>query len=189
MNTGGSLYLSSMEAKKYIPSTARVEFSPTDFNIYRIAARYMLYPLELSERWQYFIDFDHSVINPPSDWNVYLLSTGVRIFVKPGYDILQEPNLVNPYFGFKVMVTFMIVVAINMAMGWLLLRFFPLGKWSELRLSFLGTGYVALFIALAVVLWLFLLWGGTLEQNALIILWVMTSLILLLVFKGEQVEK
>ena len=82
---------SAREAENFIPSDAAIDFSPSRWNIHRVAARYSLYPREVAEHWDYFIDFDRSVQNPNPAWQIYYLSTGVPIYAKAGHAFLSHP--------------------------------------------------------------------------------------------------
>ena len=180
------IYLSALAAKSVIPDGAPVEVSPLRLNVYRLAAKYLLSPLKLSKDWGFFIDFDNSVAYPYPTWDVYALPTGVKIFTKPGYEILLEPKFVKPYSPLKILIIFLAVIALNLGFGALLLHLLSLYKVGQGMMWFWGTSYIIGMLLFTIFLWVFLLLGGQLETNILTIIWVMASLMLLLVSKKEH---
>ncbi len=183
------VYSSALEAKAVIPDDAPVEISPAKLNIYRLAAKYLLYPIKLSKDWFFFIDFDNTIPYPYPTWDVYELSTGVKIFAKPGHEFLLEPNSIKPYSPFKIFIIFLAVVALNLGFGALLLHLLGLHRVGQGMMWFWGTSYIIGMILFTIFLWLFLLLGGPVETNILTIVWVMASLMLLLVSKNEKAEQ
>ena len=182
------LYLSVLSAKAVIPEDSPIEIAPFGFNIYRLAARYLLSPLPISKDWVYFIDFDHSVEYPYPTWQIYDLPTGVRIFAKPGYEILADPKSIVPYSPLKISMIFLAVVILNLGFGVLLLHLLNYYKVSQKMFWVWGASHIVGMLLFTIFLWLFLLLGGKLETDVLTIIWVMASLILLVIAKREKPE-
>ncbi|MCK5215496.1 MAG: hypothetical protein KAR05_09095 [Candidatus Omnitrophica bacterium] len=180
------IYLSALEAKMVIPDGEPINITPSGFSLYRMIIGYIMHPLQISRDWNYFIDFENSYKNPPQGCSVYSLGSGVHIYVKPGYGLISEAESQRPYSAIKVIAVFFAVTSLSMGAAILMLRVLEATNARSQEVWFWGASYIIGFLFLTIVVWLFLLLGGKLERMALLILWVTTSLVLLLFNKQDE---
>ena len=151
------IFDSALEAKEVIPSDAAINFSPSKWNLYRVAARYSLYPYEAAENWDYFVDFTKNATADPK-WRSLELSTGVPVFAKSGHEFQPARPFLRPY---PIAKNFFIFLLLAVYQCWLgrsmlkLFRFFESGNSGWVW----GTSYLLGYLVLTLLLWILLMPG------------------------------
>lgn len=163
------------KAKSVIPKKKNIEISPRKWTITRCKARYALYPFELNKEkdWDFFIDLDRSIKNPPTNWKRLKISPKVNIYAKPGVEFLPEKpdHFIKKYPSLFIFLTFLWVTLFHVLMGALILSLLKISYQSIGIVWYLSTTYLAGFVCLSLAVWAYLLVGGAFEQIDIIILW------------------
>jgi hypothetical protein len=176
-------FASTTRAKELIPPGSAVAISYLPSSIENIAARYNLYPLELSPHWDYLIDLAHSVKDPLSTpLNNRQLSTGIFLFSKDNLPFLSPPKTSGRNASGKSLLLFTVLVIFETLLGLSLLNLFkiPFPKTDVLWIT--TTGYLAGFCVFTASLWLLLLGGVPLNLQTLILLALFLSTLSLFSF-------
>ncbi len=168
------IFDSALEAKGMIPADAAIDFSPAQWNLYRVSARYSLYPHETSKNWRYFIDFSKN-FNPDPGWKSYILSTGVLVFAKAGNEIQRNKSSLPPtYPTAQNFFIFMFMVIYQCWLGSYVLKWLKISR-SENPCWYWGTSYLLGFLVLTLLLWIFLLVGGEMTKESMTVLCVIVG--------------
>ena len=161
------------KAKTIIPENAKVDLSPKNWVFTRCTARYALYPFELNKDWDFFIDYDQSITNPPPDWKSLKLFRNIVIYAKPGFEFLktskEEP--ISLYPGGTIVLTFLWISAFYVLTGIAVLSAIKIPYYPERRHWFLSTSYLVGFVCLTCAVWVYLLLGGAFEKSHVFIIW------------------
>ena len=163
-------YASSIEAKKYIPPHSKIQISPNKLSIEKIARRYFLYPLEISKQWSYFIDFDHNFKETSKSLSKYQTYSGTLIYSQPNHKLLSKNNSPKEYSTIRALLIFTAITLFQIYCGFLILKICSINH-TQLGASWhISTSYLLGVLYVNILLWVFLLFKGSLNQTNLLLL-------------------
>lgn len=170
------------QAKSIIPENAKVDLSPRDWVFARCQARYFLYPFELNKDWDFFIDYDQSIKDPPSNWKSVKLFRNIIIYAKPGFEFLKDSKdeSIRSYPTGPIVFTFIWVSLFYVLIGIAVLSLIKIPYDPEQRHWFLSTSYLAGFVCLTSFTLGYLILGGAFEKIHVFIMW--TGILLVAIF-------
>ena len=91
-----SFYKSTADVRKVVPPDARIQLSLSELDIDYTAMRYYLYPIQISNYWDYFLDFTGTF---KSKENIQLERRPVYknafIYARPGNLFMSVPVMVQ----------------------------------------------------------------------------------------------
>jgi len=76
-----------------VPEYSKIQYTNKRWEYRRVAARYVLYPRELSENWSYLIDEGDSAQNIPSEWFKVPISSRISVYAKGGINFFHQPRI------------------------------------------------------------------------------------------------
>jgi hypothetical protein len=173
------------ELIQQLPGNAKVEVSPIVWKRDRVKARYALYPIEIDEEsgsnWNYFVDLEGGTFEQvQTPLEVHRLTSGVKVFVKPGNKLISQLSSVPNRSIFGSIQTFLLLTIANMIAGLGLLVFLKISKKETGLLWYLGSAYMLGFLVVTGVTWLSMLAGLSFERKNIFIITIAVPSILIL---------
>ncbi len=175
-----SIYKTAPEAQKIIPPGAKVETSFKPLSIEWRAARYALYPLEISPEASYILEFPSQKLERQPGWPSRTFSDGTRLYTAPGSPArTTEASERSPAPKYPLHF-FLLTVFLNGLTGALLLRLLRINAAEGGLFYFLGTGCLLGAVIYGLSLWLLLLCGVPLNPPSLWLTYLLWPLLLAL---------
>jgi hypothetical protein len=167
----------ALRAKAMIPPGAAVQTSFQGLSLEQVAVRYILYPLQISKDWDYFIDFHSSISTADPSWQSYSLTDNITIFAKAGQSpLLSYPMQTIP--SRNPLPVFLSVLLWTTANGFLTLRCIHIPIFPMDRIWYLAASYATGFLLTTGVLWIALLLGYPLVPTTIMSIWAGLFLLL-----------
>jgi hypothetical protein len=175
-----------LAAKTLLPPNSTVTLSPGAWDVNKIAIRYELFPIKVVEAGCFYLDYAQSLRQTPVGWQERLLPYGVHLYAKPGCHFLSSPKSL-PNLPLLHLVIFVLLFSLSLIMiGTLTLRTLGISRAVVSVTWFWATAYLIGQLLLTLLLWVFLLFGGTLTRLNILSVWTGVLMGLLLFRKGRS---
>ena len=169
------------QAKKIIPKDAIVDVSPQEWEMDRVKARYVLYPLnmqKIQQEWDYFIDLQNVYNGQINGLKNEKLPNGISVFAKPGHSFVsQNIQMLTPSTAY-VLLVFLLISSLHIFMGTRILSILRINL-NDGLLWYFSTSYGLGFCVLTLVVWILLLCGLQLTAMNTIIAWSIVGIFIL----------
>jgi hypothetical protein len=160
-----------------IPPGSSIQTSLPNLTLEQVAARYILYPLSVSNDWDYFIDFHSSINTPDPSWHKYPIKDDITIFAKarhpPPFSLpiqtIPSGTPISIFLGTLIWMT---------TIGFLTLQCLQITLYPAGRSWYLAASYAIGFLLGTGTLWIVLLAGYHLNATTVLSVWAGLFLIL-----------
>ena len=162
------------EARNILPAGSRYEMNPREYKFIRAITRYSLYPeAQLSDDWNYFIDYTGEMAEVGADWTAKTLSTGVVVYATPGFSFNESPALAVPSLGSQLL-WFFVLLVMYVSIGLIIMSALSIPVQRHGVTWFISMAYLVGFVVFDTIIWLLLMSGVNLS---LFLGWLIYSVI------------